>query len=297
MARVNLLSRDWYILRNYVLTREKKPFLASYKLTYRCNLSCQQCPFHQLRTAEPAYPEVLATLNRLYLRGSRMVVFEGGEPLLWRDGDFTIREVIEQARRKFFSVGLTTNGTLPLDVCPDILWVSIDGLRDTHNRLRGADIFDRVIANIRQCDHPKLLAHITVNTENYREIPDLILFLSSLVKGITIQFYYPYGHDDALFLDLDKRRVFLNEVIALKRAGYPVLNSVAALNALKYNTWRCVDWLVDCANPDGSISQGCYLKTRADIDCTRCGFSPYTEISLAYRGNLQAVRAGVRIFF
>ena len=45
--------------------------------------------------------------------------------------------------------------------------------------------------------------------------------------------------------------------MALKRQGYPILNSNAALQALKRNTWRCNDGLVDCADPDGSLRQGC----------------------------------------
>ncbi|HNR02252.1 MAG TPA: hypothetical protein PKK59_06940 [Anaerolineaceae bacterium] len=29
------------------------------------------------------------------------------------------------------------------------------------------------------------------------------------------------------------------------------------------------------------LQQECYLRGRADIDCSRCGFSPYAEVSLA----------------
>ena len=50
-----------------------------------------------------------------------------------------------EAKRRFFSVGITTNGTLPLDVGSDVLWVSLDGLRKTHDRLRGAPVFERII--------------------------------------------------------------------------------------------------------------------------------------------------------
>ena len=199
--------------------------------------------------------------------------------MLWHDGSHTIHEVVEQAKARFFSVGMTTNGTYPLNAGVDTLWVSIDGLRETHNRLRNAEIFDRVINHILQSNHPRLFAHITVNNQNAAEIPALIQFLSALVKGITLQFYFPYqgaeAQTGALFLDFERRAALLDELIALKRSGYPLLNSIPALEALKHNTWRCIDWLVDNANPDGSISQGCYLRGRADIDCSRCGFSPF----------------------
>ena len=296
-SRFNWLQQDWHIVRSYALGHERRPLLASCKLTYRCNLQCRQCPFHQMEGPTPSFPEVVATLQRLCQRGNRLVVFEGGEPMLWRDGAWSIRDVVAEAKKLFFCVGLTTNGTFPLDIETDVLWVSLDGLADTHNRLRGAGVFEQALAHIKQSAHPKILAHITVNAVNCDEVPDLIRYLRGVVRGVTLQFYYPYHRRDELFLDFDRRERLLEQVLALKRAGYPVLNSAAALEALKRNRWQCVDWLMDNANPDGTLTQGCYLRGRDDIDCARCGFSPHTEISLAYQHNLHAVRAGIEIFF
>lgn len=284
-----------YILQNYLLTR-RKPFLASYKLTYRCNLRCQQCPFYTLESPDPTFEQACSLLDKLYSRGSRMVVFEGGEPMLWHDRNYRVKDLVTYARQRFFSVGMTTNGTLPLNVPTDVLWVSIDGLRETHNTLRGAPIFDQVIANARASRHQRLFAHVTVNAINADEIPALLPFLNDIFRGITLQFYYPYNHQDTLFLDFERRERLLDQVVQLKYGGIRVLNSDAALQALKHNNWTCRDKLIDNANPDGTLSQGCYLKGRADIDCARCGFSPHTEISLACQGNLQAVYAGMRIF-
>lgn len=275
----------------------RRPLLASYKLTYQCNLRCQQCPFPQYTAAPASFEEVCAVLDRLRERGDRLVVFEGGEPLLWKDGSRDFRSVVRYARERFACVGVTTNGTLPLDAIEtDILWVSVDGFAQTHNRLRQAEIFDRVVEHMRRSNHPRLYAHLTANAENAAEIPELVRFLSEIVKGITIQFYYPYGPDDHLFLPWEERRALLDRLIQLKGAGYPVLNSVPGLRALQGGGWRCLPMLVDCANPDGSIYQGCYLHGRAEIDCQKCGFSPYTEMSLALRGNPQAVLAGMQIF-
>lgn len=294
-SRPGRIAQAGYILLNYVLN-QRRPFLASFKLTYECNLRCQQCPFCRLETPAPTYEQACRILDHLYARGNRMLVLEGGEPMLWRDGSYRPHDVVAYARQRFFSVGMTTNGTLPLDVPTDVLWVSIDGFRDTHNYLRGAPIFDKVIHNARASTHPRLFAHVTVNSINAGEIPELLPFLNSVFRGITLQFYYPYNHQDALFLDFDRREKLLQQVIRLKQSGVRLLNSNASLNALKRNTWTCRDSLIDNANPDGSMQQGCYLKGRADIDCARCGFSPHTEISLACRGNLQAVQSGLRIF-
>ncbi len=297
MLRPSIFPATGHILRVYLLDRQRKPFLASFKPTYRCNLHCQQCPFYSLGGNELSFADALLVFERLRQRGNRLLIIEGGEPLLWRDGEHTIHDLVAEARRRFLCVGMTTNGTLPLDVATDILWVSIDGFAETHDRLRGAPIFERVMQNIRSSSHPRLYAHLTLNSQNYVEAPDLVRYLSGMVKGITIQFYYPYAGQDDLFLDFERREKLLNQLLALKKAGYPLLNSRASLQALKRNTWRCDDWLVDNANPDGTITQGCYLRGRADIDCTRCGFSPHTEASLAYQGNLGAVISGISIFF
>lgn len=291
------LGLPFYLLWTYRIARQRKPFLASCKLTYRCNLACQQCPFYCLPGEDPSFSQVQRTLDQLKERGSRIVIFEGGEPMLWRDGNHSIHDVVAEARRRFDCVGITTNGTIPLNVATDVLWVSIDGFRDTHNALRGAAIFDRVIENICASTHPRLYAHITINNRNWMEVPELIRQLSALVKGITVQLYYPYHHKDDLFLDFEHRKVLLDRIIQMKQHGFPVLNSIPALQAMQENHWRCDDWLIDNANPDGSLSQGCYLRGRDDIDCARCGFSPHTEASLAYQGNLRAALAGTKIFF
>lgn len=285
-----------YVLYTYLLTRQRKPFLASFKITHRCNLRCQQCPFYCLPDGDMPFEQVKTALDSLYQRGSRLIIFEGGEPLLWRDGNCTLNDILRLAKERFFSTGVTTNGTLPLDVASHVLWVSLDGLAETHNALRGAPVFHTIIENIRRSNHPRLFAHITANAVNATEIPDLIRFLKGLVRGITLQFYYPYHQRDELFLDFNRRTALIDTVIELKQSGYPILNSIPALRALQANTWRCHDWLLDNANPDGSLSQGCYLRGRADMDCTRCGFSPHTEISLAYQGNLPAILAGMKIF-
>jgi MoaA/NifB/PqqE/SkfB family radical SAM enzyme len=285
------------IFFHHLLTGRRRPFLASYKLTYRCNLRCQQCPFITCSAPDPTFTEVCRMLDKLRLRGGRLVIFEGGEPLLWRDGERSFADIVQYARRHFACVGVTTNGTLPLDVGADILWVSVDGFGLTHDRLRGAAVFDRVITNLRGAAHLHPYAHITANRENAAEIPELVRFLSEMVAGITVQFYYPYaGGDDPLFLPWPERRALLDGLVKLKRAGYPILNSIPALHALRENHWRCLPWRIDCANPEGSLWNGCYVSGRGRIDCARCGFSPYTEMSLAFQGSPRAILAGMQIF-
>ena len=234
-------------------------------------------------------------LLRLNQAGVRLLILEGGEPFVWEDDGHGLDDVVDAARKLFFFTGVTTNGLLPIETRADLVWVSIDGLRASHDYNRGPT-FDRVIANIQASSHPKLFANVTINRRNWQEIPELVGFLAGKVKGITIQFYYPFDDTEDLWLPLPERRQVLDQLIALKRRGYPISDSVPALTALRDNTWRCVPWLVSSVEPDGAITYGCYLKNRTAISCERCGFAAHTEMSLAYYWNAPAILAGLRIF-
>ncbi len=277
------------------LLKRRRPLLAGFKVTNRCNLQCRACPFWQKGGEDVPYSVALDALDRLHKSGVRLLIFEGGEPFLWRDGEHTLEDLVQAATRKFFCTGITTNGLLPIETSADTVWVSIDGLRDTHDQNRGK-CFDRVRANIAASSHPSILANITVNKVNCRQIPDLVTFLQEKVKGVTIQFYYPYEGTQDLSVDQSDREWVLDELVRLKRQGHPVLDSCAALEALKKNAWRCYPWLIANAEPDGSINNGCYLKNRSDISCAKCGFAAHVEMSLAYDWHWGAIQAGKKIF-
>jgi len=287
-----------YFLRHNLESRllgRRRPLLAGIKLTHRCNLRCRACPFWKLDGRDMSFAQARRALDELYDAGVRLVIFEGGEPFLWRDGDHRLADLVSEAKQRFFCVGVTTNGTLPIEVPADIVWVSVDGLAETHNRNRGPT-FERVMTNIANSSHPKIFANVTINRLNWQEMPELIRFLARRVKGITIQFYYPYEGTENLSLSREERRLVLEELIALKQAGYPLADSIAALKALQDNSWHCHPWLIANVEPDGTVNYGCYLRSRAEIRCDQCGFAAHTELSLAYDWNLAAIATGRRVF-
>jgi MoaA/NifB/PqqE/SkfB family radical SAM enzyme len=280
---------------------QKIPLLASFKLTYRCNLTCLACPFH-LRAGEEStwmsWSLAKTSLTALQRLGALIVVFEGGEPLLWRDGRYNLHDLIDYAKRRFPRVAVTTNGTFPLDVPADILWVSIDGLKESHDRLRSRS-FDQVWSNLRASRHGRLFVHFTINRENRHDIRPLLEKLKDIPAfgGMTVQLFYPYGQGEApLALSNAERRVVLEEVIEMKKKGYPILNSASRLRAMIENNWRCHDDILINVDPDGAITQGCYVKSRGRINCRACGFSPVSEASGALDLLTGSLRAGWSIF-
>ena len=287
-----------YFVRHNLESRllgRRRPLLAGFKLTDRCNLRCRACPFWRRGSPEMSLSGVLTALNRLHAAGVRLCILEGGEPFLWRDGPHGLEDVVAAAQKLFFCTGVVTNGLLPIETRADVVWVSIDGLRESHNYNRGAT-FDRVMENVQAARHPRLLANVTINRRNWQDIPALVELLADNVRGITVQFYYPYPDTEDQSLPFPERRQVLDQLIDLKRAGYPIANSTGALRALRDNRWRCLSWLISNAEPDGQITLGCYLKNRATAHCEQCGFAAHAEISMGFNGSLGAILAGRAIF-
>jgi MoaA/NifB/PqqE/SkfB family radical SAM enzyme len=275
---------------------QKLPLLASFKLTYRCNLSCLACPFHRRASENNGHMSWLAAtqaLDELHRRGTLIVVFEGGEPFLWKDGDYTLHDLIAYAKRLFLRVAVTTNGTFSLDCQADAVWVSLDGLRETHNRLRSGSFAD-ILENLGATTHPRVMVHYTMNRENWPDLTHLCAFLETIpaVKGITVQLFYPYDQGEtALALSPRERKLALENAIRLKKE-FPLINSTGVLRRMIDNSWSCRDDLLINVDPDGTITQGCYVKSRGEIRCQECGFTPVAEATGALHLSPASLLAG-----
>jgi MoaA/NifB/PqqE/SkfB family radical SAM enzyme len=290
---------DFFFQRKVL--RKRIPLLASFKVTYRCNLTCGACPYHRKAREENSHMSwetAITALQRIKKTGCRIVVFEGGEPFVWKDGTHDFHELVGYAKELFRCVAVTTNGTFPLNVPVDVLWVSLDGSKHIHDKLR-SNSFDRVLNNLVTTPHPNILVHLTLNKENWHDLNQMADTLRTIpsIKGITVQLFYPYSQgEEPLALSRQERAAALENVIQLKRRGYPILNSVSRLKAMIENTWICHDDILVNANPDGSISTGCYVKSRGPVHCAECGFTPVAEASGAVDLLPGSLYAGWRIF-
>ncbi|MCL4415965.1 MAG: radical SAM protein [Actinobacteria bacterium] len=293
-ARFALISR--------IGSKYKKPLISSFKLTNRCTLKCLHCPFwRNNEILELNYGEAAAILQRLYKDGIKIIIFEGGEPLIWKDRESNkdIHDLIKMAEELFYYVGVTTNGTIEFaDVESDIIFVSIDGMQKTHDAIRGKS-FDRIIENIKANKNTKkIIANICISKINRKEIPELIKFLNDITYGITIQFFYPYSNVGDQTINLQEKEQLLKELVKLKKEGYKILDSTACLERMMKNTWKCYDFLVSSVEPDGKTYYGCYLKNKVDnVSCKDCGFAVHCEISLAYGLNIDALNSARKIFW
>jgi len=291
-----------YAVQSRISNKFKKPLICGFKITNRCNLECIHCPFIKNgNKAEIDFKSAVDIMKKLYSGGIRILVFEGGEPLLWKDRmeGKDIDDLIAEARKLFFFVCITTNGTVPFsNTGPDIFFLSLDGLKQTHDHIRG-ESFDKIISNIHDSHKKKkIIINTCVSRTNFMEIPELVKYINDKVYGITVQFFYPYPEVENLSLNPFQRKQVLDELIELKKKGYRLLDSYSCLKRMSKNSWRCRDFLVASVEPDGQVNYGCYLKNRVDnISCADCGFSAHCEISLAYDLNPGAIKAAKNIFW
>jgi len=259
------------------------------------------CPYHLRKNEENScisFDAAIKVIGRLKELGCQIIVFEGGEPLLWKDGLHTFSDLVSYTKDKFLCTAVTTNGTFPLDVPADIVWVSIDGTKEIQDRLRSSS-FDRILHNLNNTTHHKIFIHFTANRENQHDMEPLFNTLSKIksVKGITLQLVYPYNQgEEDLSLSYDERKTVIEKAIGLKKSGVPVLNSTSRLKAMIDNTWKCHDGILINADPDASITSGCYVKNRGEIFCKDCGFTPVAEASGALDLLPGSILAGWKIF-
>ena len=88
----------WWFFGARVLGR-KRPLQTVLFISDRCNLECKHCSvYNKTNPRQFSYEEVREQLQYAYNQGSRFVDLEGGEVMIWRDGDYRINDLIDLAK-------------------------------------------------------------------------------------------------------------------------------------------------------------------------------------------------------
>lgn len=196
------------------------------EITQRCNLACRHCGSDCGRHARPGelstdeWVEVIDQVGRDFDPRRLAVVLTGGEPLVHPELD----RILEALQRNRLPWGLVTNGWLLSEARIDGLrrrglrtvTVSLDGLREQHDWLRGrAGAFERAVAGMQRLARV-VPAHWDVVTcvhpGNLAELPEVHRLLQRLgVPGWR------------LFPIFAKGRAAENRELLLDRAGFTAM--------------------------------------------------------------------------
>jgi len=302
----------------------KAPVIAGHKLLYRCNLECAMCPFWRREDeALLTVDQEVMMMNSLVRAGVSFLGFEGGEPTLRKD----LPEILSEAHDRFHT-SVVTNGWLLKnridEIAPylDLLFVSLDGIGDLHDRLRGIPrSFDKAVEGIRAARGRLPVAiSSTITAENMDDSEKLVALAEKLGVGITFQVAYNYSTAQSLAPVGEKLRGTLERLLVLKERGAPIMESREYFTTVIdswYNgiPWRCKPWLTMNVDPQGRIVLPCYTLREYgggayvwDVDvrklwntfqwepyekCNKCALACYLEPSLFSWTNPSMIRERV----
>lgn len=196
LVKRGLFNASYFI--NYPLMM---PGVLQISLTNRCNLRCKMCSVYKYSTPQDEemtleeVEKIITVAKKQF--GIKELILTGGEPLLLGD---IVTKIAEFARERDIRTTLTTNGFLFKKHAERLagsgivhFHVSVDGLEETHNHLRGhPESFARAIESI------KLLAEIREKYHYCYSIGLAMLILKENIDEITELYHYA----DKLHVDI-----------------------------------------------------------------------------------------------
>lgn len=196
-------------------------------VTMACNLKCSFCSVRANEYARPALPlaRVLEIVDEARALGMQQLHLTGGEPALRPD----LEQIIRHAAQLGVAARLISNGTL-LDrerlgclraAGLDSLMVSLDGLEQTHNALRGScDAWRRTLDCVRAARDMGFRTRVSAVAfrPNLAEIPALMQLAAEIgVDIFSIFLGSPLGrgmHWKAQVIAPDEWRAFIAALAA-----------------------------------------------------------------------------------
>jgi radical SAM protein with 4Fe4S-binding SPASM domain len=153
-------------------------------VTERCNLRCGHCFLGAAGREDLPLDVIARLLDEFDEMGGLRLLLTGGEALLHPD----FRELNELLPRHGFRTVLLSNGTLLADAVAGLraqeVQVSLDGMREAHDALRGEGSFDRAVEGLRAALAAGLDVSVSTmvlshNRDDFPALEDLVLRLGA----------------------------------------------------------------------------------------------------------------------
>jgi MoaA/NifB/PqqE/SkfB family radical SAM enzyme len=279
---MNRKNRFYYYYRlfKWKILRDRSPAIAAIKVTQRCNLKCKHCPWSNKITRDLPLSDWKSIINDLYDQGVSIIVLEGGEPTLFDK----IKKLVDYIKSKNIHLIYITNGTLDISaIDPDVFWVSIDGMRKSHNMIRGDNVFEKVITTLKKNPDKKFISLTTISKTNVDDIEKICEYFSSnnLVSGLMFNFEYAYDGIKDVALNRTEKKRTARKLIKLKKK-YPIILNSESFLKLVGEKKKCYPWLLVSVTADGKQRNDCMIRHIEEDDCSKCDMCCYGELSRMY---------------
>ena len=267
------------------------PFLIA-SITSQCNLHCAGCYSRCNHATVDAAPveqltdeEWLRIFEEADELGISFILLAGGEPMLRRD-------IIQAAgKRPGILFPIFTNGTFMdkeyfalFDKCRNLIPImSIEGEKDITDARRGKGVYDRLIANMDECQRRGLIfgASVTVTTENIRQVSsdDFLKKLSDRgCKAVIFVEFVPVTAESSDLAPGDEERQYLAGEIARLRREHPEMVYISFPGDEK-SSGGCV-----------AAGRG-FFHINSHGGAEPCPFSPYSDVNVRSTSLREAMRS------
>jgi radical SAM protein with 4Fe4S-binding SPASM domain len=232
------------------------PLSVIWEITRRCNLKCKHCfsSSGRRRRQELTTAEAKTMIDTLAQQRVFYVSITGGEPLM-RDDLF---ELLNYASERRLSIDLSTNGYLVND---DVIaafkdtnvftvQVSVDGLREEHDRFRGVRgsfaRIEKAIELLRDAQFGVVVS-TTINQTNLGQISDIIDWATSVgVRSFKTTLFMPKGRGKT-----NEKELALGPKDVKRLAQLMTTRRQELTGKMELSLESCYPWLMDERPPKG----------------------------------------------
>lgn len=280
-----------------ILFKKKNAILGTIILTDKCNLHCKHCSVNNITAVVHPYTQIKKEMEELYNMGVRILFFCGGETFLWRDGEYTLRDLVKEAKEMgFLIVNVVTNGTFPLDLPEaDLILLSLDGDKNRHNEIRG-DTYDTIMHNIENATSDNICFYMAINKINKDCVADVCKIAGDTknVRAVSFNFHTPYPDTKDLALTKQEKANCCKVIGQMMDEGAPVFNLKSAFPYLIANNFPTPCY--QCVVMENGKLSTCGRCIEVEGLCEQCGYFFVAEYTLLFKGNLKIIFEMLRTY-
>ena len=263
------------------------PKLLHLCVTDFCQLKCKHCYFGNFnREKEMSLEEIMIVHNKFFKQRhffsklgynykDSYLNITGGEPMLYSK----LKELIKILPKQYDTTKFLTNGILYSKNIVKLLihnsnklvyQISLDGMKESHDFIRGKNTFDKVTYNIEQIrnDFPELNIQISfnVNSKNKNDLPELIPYIKSLgVNSIMMDRYVPHNKCELNTLSYNNYKKY-DSILNIMYEKYNdknfhILRHRSLQNDMTFHCEACIENQICCPNGDRFACSRYHIKT------------------------------------